>query len=139
MAKQDWIWMPHPAHFICSHACRFVLATHVNGYIVSTVGEYFPDSSVREIFAKTRGKVIKGKGGEWDANYLKDIGFEEVGCDRKYETMVFRAVPNPQYNCCPYAIDVGDEKDFRGYNDPGDAYKGHIELCEKYDAIKKEM
>lgn len=55
MKKEDWIWMPHPAHFICSDHCRFVLATYVGGYIVSTVGEHVPDSATREIIAESRG------------------------------------------------------------------------------------
>lgn len=27
MKKQDWIWMPHAAHFIGGHRCQFKLST----------------------------------------------------------------------------------------------------------------
>lgn len=37
---QDWIWMPHPGHFIAADACMFRLCTYVGGFIVSTVGDY---------------------------------------------------------------------------------------------------
>ena len=45
----EWLWMPHTAHFICGKECQFHLATYVNGVIVSTVGELWFDSQVREI------------------------------------------------------------------------------------------
>jgi len=112
--KSDWIWMPHPGHFICSYACRFVLNTYVNGYIVSTVGEYFPDSRVREIMANCRNVKIEGQGDTWDANYLKKIGYEEIGANRKYESMVFKAA-KAKDKCCPYravvSADVTAESD----------------------------
>ena len=40
MSADKWIWMGHAGHFILGHKCRFHLSTYVNGYIVSTVGEY---------------------------------------------------------------------------------------------------
>ncbi len=131
----DWVWMPHPGHFICAQDCKFHLNTYVNGYIVSTVGEFLPDSSVREIFAESRGIKLKGKGDERKHDYLKKIGFEEIGCERKYETMVFtgkKAEVSPCSSCCPYIVDEYRELDMKGYNDPGKAYRGHIEMCKKW-------
>src|SRR3990167_10381209 len=103
--KSNWAWMPHAGHLIVSRSCQFHLNTYVNGYIVSTVGEYFPDSRVRQIFADSRGKIIKGMGDAWDADYMEKIGYEEIGLGRLYETMVFKGGKSKD-KCCPYiAID----------------------------------
>lgn len=59
MSRQDWIWQPHAGHFIGGRYCKFFLNTYVNGYIVSTVGEYFPDSRIREIYAMSRGVKVE--------------------------------------------------------------------------------
>ena len=132
--KNSWIWMPHPAHFICSFDCRFHLATVVEGldgkrYIVSTVGEHFPDAPVREILAKQRGVVLEGKGDARKYDYLEKCGYEDIGFQRKYETMVFAAVPSTEA-CCPWAIDVSEgELAINCYNEPGAATSGHMELC----------
>lgn len=128
---KKWIWMPHPGHFICSSSCRFKLNTYVGKYIVSTVGEYFPDSEVRKIFAASRGIAVVGMGDAWDSDYLKKIGYEEIGCGRKYETMVFRSRKS-KHKCCPYETLNGRELDFLGYNTAEDATKGHMKLCEKW-------
>lgn len=132
MKKDKWIWMPHAGHLIVGHQCQFKLNTYVGEYIVSTVGEYMPDSAVREILAESRKMFLKGKGDEREADWLKkNNGFETIGCDRKYETMVFKAVKST-YKCCPYKINVSKEMDMQGYNTPEDAYKSHLELCDKW-------
>lgn len=105
--KQDWIWMPHPGHFICGYKCQFKLCTYVNGYIVSTVGEM--------------------------PSMFKPKQFESIGYNRIYETMVFKAEAQDEI-CCPYKIIVSEELDMRGYNTAADATKGHMELCEEWDA-----
>ena len=134
--KNDWIWMPHPAHFICAHSCRFILATYIpnSQVIVSTVGEYVPDSAIRQInweFGVKRKELQPGDAGL--SQYLKARGFDEVGCDRTFE-----AKPSPKkVFCCPYEIIVSEELDFNGYNEAGDAHKGHFLLCEEYDKRKK--
>ena len=130
--KDQWVWMPHPAHFICGHRCRFHLATRIGQVIVSTVGEYWPENEVREIIAETKGVVINGRGDAREADYMKKIGFEEIGHNRKYETMVFRAAPRDHPTCCRFQLSSGHEIDFRGYNKPEDAYAGHLELCDKW-------
>jgi len=78
--KENWIWMPHPAHFIAGDKCRFKLATYVGKYIVSTVGELWPDRDTRRIFAEIDkwdcpkiGEAGFGKG--YDAAYAKFIQF----------------------------------------------------------------
>lgn len=126
------IWMPHPGHFICGFDCRFILNTYINGVIVSTVGEYFPDAPIREINAKSAGIVLKGQGDERKYDYMKRIGFEEIGYDRKYETMVFNARKSKS-KCCPYEIIVSEElDDFGSYNTPEDAFAGHYKILNKY-------
>ena len=107
MKKENWIWMPHPAHYILRYKCQFRLATYVGGYIVSTIGacEEVPGS----------GPII------------------EIGLDRKYETMVFTAIKTVR-KCCPYGID--EEVECVPYNDADSATKGHHKLCRKWSKKK---
>ena len=125
--KAQEIWMPHAGHFICGHLCRFRLNTYVNGYIISTVGEYVPDSRVREIIRSSDGRQTKLIGDAEEA----DFGFQEIGLNRKYETMTFKAKKSG-LRCCPYAIIVKKNLDFAAYNDAASAYKGHLRLVEKF-------
>lgn len=149
MSKENWIWMPHAGHYICSAYCRFKLNTYVNGYIISTVGEHFPDSAIRRIYLETRiffnddekekkaKELLKKVGDEFDHEYLKHFGFEEIGFGRLYETMVFGSKESGLI-CCPYKIDVSREIELDGYNTPEDAYIGHYAMCEKYDKLKEK-
>lgn len=131
MEKNKWIWMPHPGHFICSANCQFILNTYVGGFIVSTVGEYVPDAPVREIIAESRKITLKGKGDCRLADYMKKIGYEKIGYDRKYETMVFPSKKSSD-NCCPYVAKDWIEVDIAGYNDSGKARNGHYKMCDKW-------
>ncbi len=136
MKKENWVWMPHAAHFICGRSCQFKLATYVGKYIVSTVGELWNDQAVRRIHAKIFDKEWYEKnkdliGDPFNHAYMKKFGFEDIGCDRKYETMVFKARKS-KHKCCPYEIIVEKEVDFECYNEAEDAYKGHMKLCKKW-------
>ena len=133
--RADWVWMPHAGHLIVGNDCRFHLTTCVGAFrfIVSTVGDYLPDSMVRDILAESRGVALEGRGDDRLADYMKKIGYETVGFDRKYETMVFKAV-SAENGCCPWAQESGEHLDMRGYNSPDDAAKGHLELCEEWAA-----
>lgn len=108
MSREDWIWMPHPGHFIGGFECRFRLNTKVGNVIVSTVGEYLPNHQILE--------------------------FVPIGINRKYETMVFKAVKS-RHQCCPWEM-VCPELDMDEYNDPESAFKGHMRLCKKWDEMK---
>ncbi len=134
--KDKWVWMPHPGHFICSRDCKFILNTYVGGYIVSTVGEYFPDATTREILAQSRGVKLEGIGDIRRADYMKKIGYEEIGLDRTYETMVFKAAKSKSKSkdeaCCPYRVTDYSELDGDGYKKPEEAFKGHLKLCAKW-------
>jgi hypothetical protein len=110
MAKENWIWRPHAGHFIAADRCRFRLATVVGDgkYIVSTVGE-----------------MVSYLGGS--------DGFEPIGFDRLYESMVF-PTSEVEDMCCQYDADVSrGELDMQGYNSPYVARIGHMALCEKWD------
>ena len=129
--KKELVFMPHPGHFICARDCEFFLNTYVNGFIISTVGELFPDAPVREIYAESRGIKLEGMGDARRADYRKKVGYEELGYERKYETMVFLAQKS-EHKCCPWRIVSGRDLEMEGYNDPGEAYRGHMKFCKKY-------
>jgi len=137
VTADKWIWMPHPGHFICSSDCRFHLNTRVGKYIISTVGEYFPDRQVRAIHASIHDPEWHAKnnsllGDAYDHAYMKHFGFTEIGLDRKYETMVFGSKKDTKNACCPYQAVIGNDVDWDSYNEPEDAYKGHMKLCRKW-------
>lgn len=121
----QWEWYGHNAHFICGRWCRFHMATKVGPWLVSTVG----------LFVHPR----RSGGGETpEREWLKDNpNGEEVGCDRFYETMVFKAgAPCAVEGCgCGLPAINGSEVDFLGYQTAGEARKGHMELCRKWAAI----
>jgi hypothetical protein len=136
MNKDKWVWMPHAGHLCVGHDCRFHLATWVGKYIVSTVGEYWPDRIVREIHAKIHDpkwfqENVHLKGDYFDSAYFNKFGWEEIGCGRKYETMVFKAKKSKE-KCCQYVQVSGEDVDFDGYNCPKKAREGHLRLCKKW-------
>lgn len=137
--KIELIFMPHAGHLIIGNKCCFHLNTYTNGFIISTVGEWWPERVSREIhadiydrewFAKNRHL----KGDTFDSAYFKKFGYEEIGAGRKYETMVFKAIKQEgdEAQCCPFTVSDWSEIDSNGYNDAVSAYKGHMALCEKY-------
>lgn len=131
MKKGEWVWMPHAGHLIVGNDCRFHLNTYVGVYVVSTVGEYWPDSESRKAKAKIHGKVIEGRGDEWDRNYFNEFGYDDIGLDRKYETMVFKAKADKS-KCCQWRMASAEELDMEGYNDPEEAAAGHMRMCLKW-------
>ena len=75
---QDWKWFRHPGHFICARWCRFHLCTQVGKWLVSTVGEYWPERAVREIHAhchdpKWFAENRNLKGDYFDSAYMKRL------------------------------------------------------------------
>lgn len=97
MSKEEWIWMPHPDHLCIADSCRFRLATYVNGHVVSTVGEYFPDRDVRRYILQSRlssgfeSEEEKGKirlvlskiGDDFNRYYLQMFGWDDIGWEIK--------------------------------------------------------
>lgn len=111
MAKRDWIQIKsHAGHFICSERCNFFRNTYVNGYIVSTVGGMLKDSP----------------------SHPQD--YEDIGRDRKYETMVFTAKIS-EMACCPFQMADAQELEMEPYNNEYDAIVGHTNMCYKYDSL----
>lgn len=105
--------MNHAAHFIAADSCRFFRSTFVNGYIVSTVGDYHAPF---------------------------EPGPTEIGYGRLYETMVFPAKPTPRPGGCdeyPYVPAEWSELECVGYNDAAKAEAGHEKLVRKYAKEKK--
>jgi len=139
ISKDKWVWMPHAGHLIVGHQCRFHLATKVGRFLVSTVGEYWPERAVREIHAEvhdpkwlTANKHLRGDA--FDHAYFKHFGFEELGTDRTYETMVFRVQrvrPNED-QCCPWRMISGMDIASDGYSKSAAAFKGHLAMCKKF-------
>lgn len=134
--------MPHAGHFICGRDCQFRLNTCVGKFIVSTVGEYWPDRQVREIHAQVFNMkwLIENKyrlGDDFNYAYMKQFGFDDIGAGRKYETMVFVAVKDKENQCCPWKIDASQSVDFLAANQADEATKNHWDLCKKWSKINK--
>lgn len=126
--ESDWEWFGHSAHFICGRWCRFHMATKVGDYLVSTVGEYIPPHYSGSERAEA----------EW---LTKNYPGQDIGCGRKYETMVFRAgEPCAAPKCmCGLPSLASSELDFVGYNDARDARIGHMAMCRRWAAPIAEM
>lgn len=139
----EWKWFGSPAHFICALDCRFHMATEIGEYLVSTVGEYLPDSAVREILAKSRGIELEGKGDARRADWMKKYGYEKLGVTGYYETMVFRIRPGShckKEDCmCGMPEIIADSLAMDRYDTSGEARQGHLELCDDVarDRIKE--
>lgn len=140
--RSEWEWFGSPGHFICSHDCRFHLCTRVGSVLVSTVGQYFPDEGVRDIIASSRGITLRGKGDARRADYLRQVGYEEIGYGRTYETMVF-ALSGARCTApacgCDLPMIIPNELEARGYNDAGAATRGHRELCAAWATEAKQQ
>ena len=117
---EKWKWHGRAAHCCIGQWCRFHLATTVGKYLISTIGEYVhPGHSNGSEQAEA----------EWIRNNWPG---EDVGCDRKYETMVFLAGKRcrfPECGCGIPALKNGIELAGVGYNTAGEATKGHMRIC----------
>lgn len=131
ISPSEWEWFGHAGHFICGRWCRFHLCTKVGPYLVSTVGEFVhPRHS----------KGSERTEAEWLA---KNPNGADIGCDRKYETMVFKADNTPcdslECGCgMPGLGDDGQELDMLPANKAGDARDNHMTLCEHYAEMEAE-
>ena len=138
--RETWEWFGSPGHLIVAQDCRFHLATRVGPWWISTVGEWLPDSSTWDIYSGTRGVEIEGRGDARRADFLRKVGFIEIGSGRKYETMVFRVDKErcDEEGCeCegqPRIAEWG-ELDSDAYNDARSARDGHMAMCAKWARI----
>ena len=120
-----WKWFGNAGHFICGQWCRFHLCTLVGSYLVSTVGEYVHPR---------HGQGSEKTESEWlKANWPG----EDIGYNRKYETLVFWAgKPCRAEGCgCGLPSITGHELDGRGYNSRKVATMGHLALCRKWAKV----
>ncbi len=108
--QHQWKWFGDAGHFCAASACRFHLCTKIGKYLVSTIGEYYPD-----------GKQM-----------------HQVGLNRLYETMVFDA-GEPCACGCGRPKHKGDCLDSANYDKPGDANAGHIAMCMKYACLNDNV
>ena len=144
-SSTEWKWFGHACHLIVSQWCRFHLCTQVGTYLVSTVGEYWPERPTREIHAQVLdprwlAKNQPLKGDMFDVVYMKRFGYEEIGAGRKYETIVFTAGPPCSEKDCDCGMPIPlewSELDSDGYNSAGAAAAGHLAMCEKWMRMPK--
>ena len=110
----EWRWFGVAGHFIGAARCRHHLHTRVGDFRISTVGGYLPG--------------VRGTQEE----------FEEVGCDRLYETFVFR-IAGECVSCDPPCgqgeLDDWCEIDSLPANDAQTAEANHMALCAKYAEV----
>lgn len=118
--------MGHAGHFICGHMCQFRRNTYVNGFIVSTVGEYHPSTVFED------GKLRARR----DADPPETIG----AGPHLYETMVFKAVAakkgTPGAECCPFRAETGDNIDGERHMTSDEAEAWHERTVLKYEKKK---
>jgi hypothetical protein len=133
--REQWEWFGSAGHLIVASECRFHLCTKVGPWLVSTVGEWLPDSSSWSIYTDSRGVTLEGRGDARRADFLNKVGFIEIGLGR-YETMVF---PLSDKRCTVEDCDCGmpvvsewSELDTDSYNLRGDAERGHYAMCERW-------
>lgn len=117
---RDWKWFGKPGHFVGSFMCYFHLVTQVGPWFISTIGEYWPYARPRPCVPATD-------------------DFEDIGYNRKYETMVFGSGPPCDADGCKCEMPLPvayNEIEMKGYNDPAAASHGHFALCLKYSDLR---
>lgn len=122
---RDWKWFGCPGHFICGCWCRFHLFTVIGPWMISTVGEY--------VHPRHSNGNERDDKKWWNENWPG----EDIGMDRKYETMVFRAgKPCNSETCMCGAPEVGSsELDFLPANTRVEATENHMQLCNHWAAL----
>lgn len=120
VSESEWEWYGNAAHLIVGRYCRFHMATVIRGHMISTVGEY-----VHPTFCGPNERTEN----EW---LIKNPWGKEIGCDRKFETMVFKLGKGSCECGCGIPTIVPSELDFAGYNTPKDARAGHMRMCHEW-------
>lgn len=116
-----WKWYGNAGHLIVGNHCRFHLTTEIGPWLVSTVGEWIP--------------LHEAPNARKEQEYLDKhpLGME-IGCDRLFETMVFRTQGRCRDKACGCGLPniVPGEVAFAPANDRKTATKNHMLLCEEY-------
>lgn len=98
-------------HLCVASSCHWRRHTRVGDYRISTLGDYYQSGSDER---------------------------ETIGCDRYFETKVFRITgESTDDEGCGCGEADFSEIDFDGYNLAGDAQLGHEQMVEKYLAIAR--
>lgn len=109
-----WKWFGLAGHFIGASHCRFHMCTQVGKYLISSVGNYYPNEGKRNT-----------------------IG---AGNDAFFETYVFKAgVPCDEKGCNCGMPDLADASELDGScraATAGEARANHMRLCRKYARTK---
>jgi hypothetical protein len=104
------IWHGQAGHFVCWRRCVWHLCTEVNGYVISTLGEFFPDMHHDNL-------------GE-----MEPMGLTP---NEMYESMVFEVMGHCHCGCGHPTIS-GSELVTQRYKTPLEARLGHMALIEEY-------
>lgn len=114
ISAEKWKWYGMAGHFIVADKCLHHLCTRVGRYLISTVGNYYPNGS--RIGLKSER--------------------EEIGCGRLFETFVFDLGRKPgECECgCGLPKPQGgmSEIDALPANDEKTADANHMKMCRKY-------
>lgn len=113
----EWQWFGQPGHFILSDYCHHHLCTRIGDYLVSTVGDFRPNSP--------------------------DSPQREIGVGRLYETYVFNVKDALlcDETACGCVMPVKFERreiDSLSASNNGEADANHAKMCAKYAAIGGE-
>jgi hypothetical protein len=99
-SPDEWEWFGQAGHFVGDLRCRWHLHTHVNGYCVSSVGEWYHRSSLVEVsflclYETKVFDLINGK--EEDLSALESKGYNDpAAADRGHmEICAKYAAMNP--------------------------------------------
>ena len=104
-----------------------------------------PDSKVQEIIADSSGIKLEGMGDARAHDFMQKLGFQDIGFERKFETMAFplgdKVCDTSECGCGAPIPDDWSESDFAAYNTIKEATLGHEETCMKYDMddVKEEQ
>ena len=111
--QSKWKWYGYPGHLCVAQWCQFHLCTEVGKFLISTVGDYRP--------------VSERKGESFGP-------MKEVGCNRMFETFVFRWKNRCDIKECGCGLPkiIPSEIDTLGANTAKEATVNHYKLCLKY-------
>lgn len=114
MAVEDWVWCGYAGHFIAVASCLMHMHTRVGDYRISTVGDYHPPKYV-------------------DGRWEESREAQEIGCDRLFETYVFRVSGEGKHG--EGEVVEWSEIDSDSYLEAEEAERGHMAMCLKYDRV----
>jgi len=109
MIENKWVWYGNTGHFCASRDCEFHLCTEVGEYLVSTVGEYYPDKK----------------------QSMQPLGLAE---NSFYEVSVFKWNGRCKCGCGLPKINPSALEQSR-YETPKEANEEHLKMCLKYDSL----